>query len=90
MSTQPPPELEDRVATLEQLKPVINAAPERAMKTRVSAEQEAQFPSEPFSITRTMLAAGVHAAKECCYGEGLETLVYRVFIAMRTEELDPH
>jgi hypothetical protein len=39
-------------------------------------------------ITPSMIEAGVYAAKECCFGEGLETLVFRIFLAMRTEELD--
>jgi hypothetical protein len=39
-------------------------------------------------VTPAMIGAGVYAAKECCFGEGLETLVFRIFLAMRTEELD--
>jgi hypothetical protein len=35
-----------------------------------------------------MIEAGVYAAKEHCLGEGLEALVFSVFLAMRTEELD--
>lgn len=39
-------------------------------------------------VTPAMIEAGVYAAKEYCLGEGLQELVGRVFIAMRTEELD--
>jgi hypothetical protein len=45
-------------------------------------------PDRSIDITPAMIGAGVYAAKECCLGEGLETLVSRVFLAMRTEELD--
>lgn len=45
-------------------------------------------PGRSIDITPAMIEAGVYAAKECCLGEGLETLVSRIFLAMRTEELD--
>ena len=39
-------------------------------------------------VTSAMSEAGVYAAKEFCLGEGLPELVRRVFIAMKTEELN--
>ena len=42
---------------------------------------------EEVKLTPAMIEAGVYAAKEHCIGEGLEELVRKVFLAMRTEEL---
>lgn len=39
-------------------------------------------------VTLAMIKAGVYAAKEHCLGEGLESLVSNVFIAMMLEQLD--
>lgn len=43
---------------------------------------------DSIEITPEMIEAGVYAAKEHCLGEGLEALVSRVFLSMRTEELN--
>jgi len=43
---------------------------------------------DDFQISPAMIEAGVYAAKEHCLGEGLQALVFSVFLAMRTEELD--
>jgi hypothetical protein len=53
-----------------------------------ASDSEAGAPDKSIEITPAMIEAGVYAAKECCLGEGLETLVSRVFLAMKTEELE--
>jgi hypothetical protein len=54
----------------------------------IDSDTQAGTPGKSFQVTPAMIAAGVYAAKECCLGEGLEVLVFKVFVAMKTEESD--
>jgi len=46
---------------------------------------EAGQAGDEIKITPAMVEAGVYAANEHCLGEGLDALVRKIFLAMRTE-----
>ena len=50
-----------------------------------SLDKARQADPDPINITREMIAAGVDEVREHRFGEGLEALVWAVYLAMETE-----